>query len=110
MALSPSILREREVEILAAERRLADDLGDTLRAFESSSEDAETLRRATQSLQEPFLLVVAGEFNAGKSAFINALVGERVLSEGVTPPPRMSPCCATARTPPPACALMASRR
>jgi GTP-binding protein EngB required for normal cell division len=85
MALSPSILREREVEILAAERRLADDLGDTLRAFESSSEDAETLRRATQSLQEPFLLVVAGEFNAGKSAFINALVGERVLSEGVTP-------------------------
>jgi small GTP-binding protein len=85
MALSPSILREREVEILAAERRLADDLGDALRAFESSAEDAETLRRATHSLQEPFLLVVAGEFNAGKSAFINALVGEPVLAEGVTP-------------------------
>jgi GTPase Era involved in 16S rRNA processing len=29
--------------------------------------------------------VVVGEFNAGKSAFINALVGERILGEGVTP-------------------------
>jgi small GTP-binding protein len=32
-----------------------------------------------------FLLVVAGEFNSGKSSFINALLGERVLPEGVTP-------------------------
>src|SRR5690606_24550282 len=32
-----------------------------------------------------FLLVVIGEFNAGKSAFINALVGARLLEEGVTP-------------------------
>ena len=32
-----------------------------------------------------FLLVVAGEFNSGKSAFINALLGESVLDTGVTP-------------------------
>ena len=32
-----------------------------------------------------FLLVVVGEFNAGKSAFINALLGQSVLKEGVTP-------------------------
>lgn len=85
MTLSPSILREREMLILDEERRLAERLGECLRGFESSVEDAETLRRAAQSLQEPFLLVVAGEFNAGKSAFINALIGERVLAEGVTP-------------------------
>ncbi|WIG59512.1 MAG: hypothetical protein OJF49_002259 [Ktedonobacterales bacterium] len=85
MTVSASILREREAQILADERRLAEELGDCLRAFQSSSEDAETLRRVIQSLHEPFLLVVAGEFNAGKSAFINALVGERVLAEGVTP-------------------------
>ncbi len=71
--------------MLAEERRIAEDLGECLRGFQSSSEDAETLRQVTQSLQEPFLLVVAGEFNAGKSAFINALVGEQVLTEGVTP-------------------------
>lgn len=31
------------------------------------------------------MLVVVGEFNSGKSAFINALVGRQVLKEGVTP-------------------------
>lgn len=85
MSLSPSILRERELETLERERRLAEELGEALRGFQSSAEDAETLRRTIQSLHEPFLLVVAGEFNAGKSAFINALIGERVLQEGVTP-------------------------
>ena len=29
--------------------------------------------------------MIAGEFNSGKSSFINALLGERVLAEGVTP-------------------------
>src|SRR5258707_1070250 len=85
MSLSPSILRERDLDILERERRLAGELEECLRGFQSSAEDAETLRRVTQALQEPFLLVVAGEFNAGKSAFINALVSERVLQEGVTP-------------------------
>jgi small GTP-binding protein len=36
-------------------------------------------------LDELFLLVVVGEFNAGKSALINALLGDEVLAEGVTP-------------------------
>src|SRR5919202_2499130 len=45
----------------------------------------EQLRQAELALDEPFLLVIVGEFNAGKSAFINALIGERVLREGVTP-------------------------
>ena len=31
------------------------------------------------------VLVIAGEFNSGKSSFINALLGEQVLPEGVTP-------------------------
>jgi small GTP-binding protein len=84
-SLSSSVLRRREVEILAVERRLAAELGECLRAFESSAEDAALLREVTQALSEPFLLVVAGEFNAGKSAFINALIGEQVLAEGVTP-------------------------
>ena len=35
-----------------------------------------------EQLALPFLLVVVGEFNAGKSAFINALLGARVLEEG----------------------------
>jgi small GTP-binding protein len=85
MVLSPSVLGQRDAELLSVERSLADRLDACLRAFESSSEDAETLRQVTLALQELFLLVVAGEFNAGKSAFVNALVGEQVLAEGVTP-------------------------
>jgi len=36
-------------------------------------------------LDDLFLVVVAGEFNSGKSAFINALLGDAVLDTGVTP-------------------------
>jgi replication fork clamp-binding protein CrfC len=32
-----------------------------------------------------FLLVIVGEFNSGKSAFINALLGADIAEEGVTP-------------------------
>ena len=36
-------------------------------------------------LEEPFYFLVAGEYNSGKSSFINALCGERILQQGPTP-------------------------
>lgn len=36
-------------------------------------------------LDEPFYLLVAGEYNSGKSSFINAMCGERILTDGPTP-------------------------
>ena len=36
-------------------------------------------------LEEPFYLLVAGEYNSGKSSFINAMCGEHVLPDGPTP-------------------------
>lgn len=36
-------------------------------------------------LEEPFYLLVAGEYNSGKSSFINAMCGEHVLQDGPTP-------------------------
>ena len=36
-------------------------------------------------LEEPFYLLVAGEYNSGKSSFINALCGEHILQQGPTP-------------------------
>jgi small GTP-binding protein len=51
-------------------------------------DDQDTLHRSISQLDELFLLVVVGEFNAGKSAFINALLGQPVLEEGVTPTTR----------------------
>lgn len=36
-------------------------------------------------IEEPLYLVVVGEYNSGKSSFINALCGERILPDGPTP-------------------------
>jgi small GTP-binding protein len=61
------------------------DLHGTLARAPATDDDLRTLGAAVAQLDEMFLLVVVGEFNAGKSAFINALVGEKLLDEGVTP-------------------------
>ena len=79
------ILNRNQDELLAENRRLVADLQQALARFDASAEDQETLKRSALQLDELFLLVVAGEFNAGKSAFINALLGSKILEEGVTP-------------------------
>jgi small GTP-binding protein len=79
------ILNKQQEAILKDERQLLNDLRVTLVQFEAAREDQETLAESIQQLDELFLLVVVGEFNSGKSAFINALLGQRLLKEGVTP-------------------------
>jgi small GTP-binding protein len=74
-----------------SERQLADGrallatLRDALVQFGASAEDQATLAATIRQLDQLFLLVIVGEFNAGKSAFINALLGQPLLQEGVTP-------------------------
>ena len=60
-------------------------LRSTLARLDATTGDLSVLDRALQQLDGLFLLVVVGEFNAGKSAIINALLGRRFLSEGATP-------------------------
>ena len=79
------VLSEQTGHQLTAARRLLVDLQVALASVPASVEDAATLAESVRQLDELFLLVVAGEFNAGKSAFINALVGRPLLDEGVTP-------------------------
>jgi len=79
------ILTEHQEELLKTERKLLNDLRITLTRFGSTAEDQKTLGESLEQLDDLFLLVVVGEFNAGKSAFINALLGQRMLEEGVTP-------------------------
>src|SRR5690349_5769256 len=66
-------------------RQLLGELREALTRFGASTEDQAALAASIRQLDEFFLLVVVGEFNAGKSAFINALAGQPVLREGVTP-------------------------
>jgi tetratricopeptide (TPR) repeat protein/GTP-binding protein EngB required for normal cell division len=41
--------------------------------------------RLLETLDRPLLVTVMGEFNAGKSTFVNALIGEEVAPMGITP-------------------------
>jgi len=56
-----------------------------LEALSRSQADTTALRQALLDLDGPFLLVVAGEFNSGKTSLLNALLGKEYLKEGVTP-------------------------
>jgi len=79
--LLPEVVRE----VLREERTVLGRLRERLSLETASEDDVRQLRQAELDLDELFLLVVVGEFNSGKSAFINALLGARVLREGVTP-------------------------
>src|SRR5690625_1386204 len=76
------ILSGRQQELLAIEAGLLDRLAEALAAFPATDEDREELRRTREQLGDLFLLVIVGEFNSGKSAFINALLGAEVMPEG----------------------------
>ena len=79
------ILDEAQDEILREERKVLARLRTALVRFGASSEHQAALDRSIEQLDEFFLLVIVGEFNSGKSAFINALAGTRIVEEGVTP-------------------------
>ena len=79
------ILSKKQKQILTQERDLLNRLQLSLTDYDVKAEDLEALTESIRQLDDFFLLVVVGEFNAGKSAFINALLGERILAEGVTP-------------------------
>ncbi len=81
------MLTERQEALLEQERKVLTTLRDALQRFgaDVATGDARTLDDTIAHLDELFLLVIAGEFNSGKSSFINALLGDKVLAEGVTP-------------------------
>jgi small GTP-binding protein len=79
------ILTDEQRELLARERELLAEVAAGLERSDAADDDLSALADSVHQLDELFLLVVVGEFNAGKSALINALLGQGVLAEGVTP-------------------------
>ncbi|MBA3637841.1 MAG: dynamin family protein [Acidobacteria bacterium] len=79
------ILDPAQDELLKEERQLLSRLQVALVKFDAAPDHQSALAKSISQLDELFLLVIVGEFNAGKSAFINALVGSPVAQEGVTP-------------------------
>ena len=79
------ILDGRRETLVDRERVLLERLVAFLGDFGAPPEDVGLVRRALSDLEELFLLVIVGEFNSGKSAFVNALLGADIAEEGVTP-------------------------
>jgi len=79
------ILTAAQETLVAVERHWLTNLQISLARFSASQEDRNALDHSIRQLNELFLLVVVGEFNAGKSSFLNALFGKKLLEEGVTP-------------------------
>ncbi|GIL15618.1 MAG: dynamin [Chloroflexota bacterium] len=81
----PLILTDAQAALLRAEKKYLTDLYATLSELNRAPEDLSALRDAIVRLEELFLIVVVGEFNAGKSALVNGLLGAPVLQEGAIP-------------------------
>ncbi|HMQ35340.1 MAG TPA: dynamin family protein [Chloroflexaceae bacterium] len=81
------LITERQDALLEELRAALAQLATAFERFgaDVAPADQRTLRETLEHLEELFLIVVAGEFNSGKSSFLNALLGEQVLPEGVTP-------------------------
>jgi small GTP-binding protein len=82
---SRGLLNDRDSALRSRARSAIEDLRAELSGFGAAKDDLDVLRQAARDLDELFMLVVVGEFNAGKSALINALLGADLLEEGVTP-------------------------
>lgn len=80
-----SMLTDEQARFLREEKETLSEIRLALTEIDAPREALTTLQDAILQLDELFLLVVVGEFNAGKSALVNALLGERVLPEGATP-------------------------
>ena len=75
-----ALLREREIQLISNIALSLKDLRD------DADVDYQRLMEVAQDLREMFFMVVViGEFNSGKSTFVNALLGEELLPMGITP-------------------------
>lgn len=62
-----------------------DELRTQAAALDAESESVLTLENVQASLREPFVFVVVGEVNVGKSTFLNALFGQDFSRTGIVP-------------------------
>ena len=80
-------LHEQHREILTKHKKLLTAIRTNLTkaGVEFGDDDTQLLNNTVEQLSENFLISVVGEFNAGKSAFINSLLGGKFVREGILP-------------------------
>ncbi|XP_058082986.1 probable transmembrane GTPase FZO-like, chloroplastic isoform X2 [Magnolia sinica] len=78
-------VEDKEKQFIEAERLVLREAISVICKAAPQMEEVSLLVDAVSRLDDPFLLVIVGEFNSGKSTVINALLGRRYLKEGVIP-------------------------
>ncbi|CAI9107845.1 OLC1v1007315C1 [Oldenlandia corymbosa var. corymbosa] len=78
-------IEEREKKFVETERSILLEAIGVMQRAAPLMEEISLLVDAVSQLDEPFMLVIVGEFNSGKSTVINALLGDRYLKDGVVP-------------------------
>jgi len=84
MNAAEQIVDERLRPLIESEKQLLSSLHELALAG-GHVEDARRLSDILAGIDELFLLVIVGEFNSGKSSFINALFGQKARVEGPVP-------------------------
>ena len=82
------VLTRQQGELVGLERKLVLRVRDILTKSDGPRADQERLASLVNEMDELFLLVVVGEYNSGKSTFINALLGDEVFAMGDLPTTR----------------------
>jgi ribosome biogenesis GTPase A len=75
-------LSPEQDQFVAEEVRILKHLKTTLKSMDANKEDLTLLSQSLAQIEDLFLLVIVGEFNSGKSSFLNALIGKKYLKEG----------------------------
>lgn len=82
------VLTRQQGELVALERKLVLRVRDALAKSDGPRADLDRLASLVHEMDELFLLVIVGEYNSGKSTFINALLGDEVFEMGDLPTTR----------------------
>ena len=83
--LNEEVLTAVQSQLVQKEIDLLNSLVQILETVNAVKEDTNGLKLSIEQLKDLFLLVIVGEFNSGKSSFLNAMLGKKWLEEGVTP-------------------------
>jgi len=79
-----NVLTDKEKSLLEQEKSVLSQVKSFF--IQAQKEEmVQNVENLIQHLDELFLLVVVGEVKSGKSSFVNALFGQKICKEGVTP-------------------------
>jgi small GTP-binding protein len=80
-----NFLTKKQHKIISDEKSLLLSNSIFLSSINSDKVDLKLLQDTQAQLDELFLIVIAGEYNSGKTALINTLLGNSFLKTGITP-------------------------